>query len=167
MECSTSTEKLGFARYSNARPELLTDCKADSDGLKTISFLQAINDVLRDTSFELAYRALNELLLAVICYSPADEPALQAVWDDFMMCKVLPRIEGDDEKLSVSSDNVKTENLLDKLEQVLEKQLTAIWLTTRPELLLENADPAPCRSKAKLNWMKDRLERNSFTSFWP
>ena len=158
---------LGFARYSHAKPELLADCKEDSDGLKTISFLQAVNDVLRDTPFELAYRALNELLLAVICHSPADEHALQAVWDDFMMCKVLPRIEGDDEKLSVSSDTVKTENLLDKLEQVLEKQLTAIWLTTRPELLLESAGPAPCRSKAKLNWMKDRLERNSFTSFWP
>ncbi|WP_333608279.1 MrcB family domain-containing protein [Arsukibacterium sp.] len=158
---------LGFARYSHAKPELLADCKEDNDGLTTISFLQAVNDVLRDTPFELAYRALNELLLAVICHSPADKPELQAVWDDFMMCKVLPRIEGDDEKLSVSSDNFKTENLLDKLEQVLEKQLTAIWLTTRPELLLESANQVPCRSKAKLKWMKDRLERNSFTSFWP
>ncbi|WP_157610999.1 McrB family protein [Arsukibacterium perlucidum] len=158
---------LGFARYSHASPELLADCKEDSDGLKTISFLQAVNDVLRDTPFELAYRALNELLLAVICHSPADESALQAVWDDFMMCKVLPRIEGDDEKLSVSSDTVKAENLLDKLEQILEKQLTAIWSTNRPELLLESANPVPCRSKAKLIWMKERLERNSFTSFWP
>ncbi|MDP4536012.1 restriction endonuclease [Alkalimonas collagenimarina] len=160
-------KKLSFSRYSQARPELMAGCVADSDGMKTISFLQAVNDVLRDSPFELAYRALNELLLAVICHSPADEPSLQAVWDDFMMCKVLPRIEGDDEKLSVSSDTVKTENLLDKLEQVLEKQLTAIWSTTRPELLLENANPVLCRSEVKLEWMKNRLERNSFTSFWP
>lgn len=158
---------LVFARYSHAKPEFLADGKEDSDGLKTISFLQAVNDVLRDTPFELAYRALNELLLAVICHSPADEPALQAVWDDFMMCKVLPRIEGDDEKLAVSSGADKNGNLLNKLDQVLETHLAAIWQTGRPELLLETSNSVPCRSKAKLAWMNDRLTRNSFTSFWP
>lgn len=158
---------LGFARYSHARAELLAGCNADSNGQKTIMFLQAVNNVLRDTPFELAYRALNELLLAVICHNPADDNTLQAVWDDFMMCKVLPRIEGDDEKLAVSSDSDKNGNLLNKLEQVLETQLATIWQTGRPELLLETANVVPCRSKAKLAWMNDRLTRNSFTSFWP
>lgn len=158
---------LGFARYSHARAELLAGCNADSNGQKTIMFLQAVNNVLRDTPFELAYRALNELLLAVICHNPADDNTLQAVWDDFMMCKVLPRIEGDDEKLAVSSDSDKNGNLLNKLEQVLETQLATIWQTGRPELLLETANVVPCRSKAKLAWMNAMLTRNSFTSFWP
>lgn len=60
--------------------------------------LGAINGVLKDSPFELAYRALNELLLAVVCFQSKDDAALQAVWDDFLMTKVLPRIDGDAEK---------------------------------------------------------------------
>lgn len=61
--------------------------------------LSAVNAVLKNTPFELAFRALNELLLAVASSQPQDDLALKAVWDDFMMCKVLPRIEGDTDKL--------------------------------------------------------------------
>lgn len=167
----TKPKTLSFSRLSHASKESLANCPADVDGQKTIQFLKDVNKTLTDTPFELAYRALNELLLAVVCHNPQTETELQAVWDDFLMCKVLPRIEGDDEKLSVNLPN-SGDTLLDMLSQQLAASMDQIWLTQRPDLLRENlAADTPltvaCRSKAKIEWMKNRLERNSFTSFWP
>lgn len=150
----------------------------DRDGELSIQFLSKVNKVLKDTSFELAYRALNELLLAVIAVQPQDLSTLQAVWDDFLMCKVLPRLEGDVDKLSSTS------SLLEQLEVVLSLELRMIWRSTndsaltRPDLYRENrvtehdsvaAQPLQisCRTQAKLIWMRLRLERVGFTSFWP
>ena len=144
----------------------------DPDGSKSVNFLDAVNDVLRSTPFELAYRALNELLLAVACQKPSDEVELQAVWDDFMMCKVLPRIEGDTDKLG--SDP----SLLNKLSDLLSKHLDSIWIdqsgtTLRPDLYREKVSgddkliKVPCRSRTKLEWMTKRLTQSGFTSFWP
>lgn len=153
----------------------------DKDGLKTITFLAAVNSVLKNTPFELAFRALNELLIAVVSSQPKDELKLKAVWDDFMMCKVLPRIEGDTDKLTTADGKA----LLEELKVVLADYLTPIWQATtndyannRPDLYRERvvADDAadeekilsiPCRSRAKLNWMSDRLANTTFTSFWP
>ncbi|WP_306519901.1 DUF3578 domain-containing protein [Rheinheimera sp.] len=165
--------KLQFPRLSNASSDMMGGCVSDPDGQKTIGFLKAVNQVLTDTPFELAYRALNELLLAVICQNPQNDEELQAVWDDFLMCKVLPRIEGDDEKLaSFSGGAQSTQTILDELQRVLSVQLLVVWEKERPDLMRVSASATtpltvPCRSKAKLEWMKNRLERNSFTSFWP
>jgi hypothetical protein len=169
----TKPKTLRFSRLSNAPQQGLVNCAADQDGQKTIQFLQAVNQVLHDTPFELAYRALNELLLSVICHNPQTEEELQAVWDDFLMCKVLPRIEGDDEKLAGNAGSKNSsQTLLDDMANSLSTLLSLIWGTERLDLLRENISATtpltvPCRSKVKLQWMKDRLERNSFTSFWP
>jgi hypothetical protein len=136
----------------------------DDNAQKTIAFLQAVNQVLKGTLFETAYRALNECLLAVECEQPSDEKRLQAVWDDFLMMKILPRMEGDEDKLS--SPNTKDDNLFIALEKVLESQLSEIWESKRPDLLRDNAPDMECRSKAKIIRMKNLLE-NGFTSFWP
>jgi len=136
----------------------------------TIDFLKAINKVLKGTLFELAYRALNECLLAVACEQPQDEKHLQAVWDDFLMMKVLPRIEGDEDKLkSLKTDD---DNLFIALENLLKTQFDQIWEgTNRPDLLREHIDEPKkilikCRSKTKIQRMSKLLE-NGFTSFWP
>lgn len=151
-----------------------------NSGTATVSFLNEVNSVLKNTPFELAFRALNELLLAVISSQPKDDLALKAVWDDFMMCKVLPRIEGDTDKLTTSDGKA----LLTELNTVLAKQLAPIWQAEqgdknqRPDLYREKVtaedatDEAkvlhiPCRSKAKLKWMSDCLASATFTSFWP
>lgn len=151
----------------------------DSDGSKSINFLKSINKVLDDTPFQLAFRALNELLLAVISTYPEDEKQLQAVWDDFLMCKVLPRIEGDHDKLAIIDDSVNSheESLLTELTAILKQKLVDIWSMEddqeklRPDLYRKNIDGSvlyiACRSKAKLTWMQQRLERSGFTSFWP
>lgn len=169
----TQPKTLRFSRLSHATQQELVNCAADQDGQKTIQFLQAVNKVLHDTPFELAYRALNELLLSVICHNPQTDEELQAVWDDFLMCKVLPRIEGDDEKLAGNAGSKNSsQTLLDDLANSLSTLLYLIWGKERLDLLRENISATtpltvPCRSEVKLEWMKGRLERNSFTSFWP
>ena len=83
------------------------------------------------------------------------------------MTKVLPRIDGDSHKLG----ETETGSLLTRLATVAAAQCPAIWTTTRIDLLRETAHEkgidVPCRSKAKLAWMQERLASNGFTSFWP
>lgn len=177
---TSCNKRLSYPIWSNASKADLDDT-FDADGTKTVAFLSAVNAVLKNTPFELAFRALNELLLAVASSQPQDDLTLKAVWDDFMMCKVLPRIEGDTDKLTTSDGK----DLLVKLNTVLADQLAPIWLASdtdetnqRPDLYRENivADGATeeekvlrilCRSKAKLQWMSERLASATFTSFWP
>lgn len=176
---TSCNKRLSYPSWSHASKADL-DNTFDADGTKTVAFLSAVNAVLKNTPFELAFRALNELLLAVASSQPQDDLTLKAVWDDFMMCKVLPRIEGDTDKLTTSEGKA----LLVELSTVLADQLAPIWQAEqgdknqRPDLYRENivADGAteeekvlfiPCRSKAKLKWMSERLASAAFTSFWP
>ncbi|WP_418357916.1 McrB family protein [Shewanella basaltis] len=177
---TSCNKRLSYPIWSNASKADLANT-FDADGTKTVAFLSAVNAVLKNTPFELAFRALNELLLAVVSSQPQDDLTLKAVWDDFMMCKVLPRIEGDTDKLTTSDGKA----LLTELNTVLADQLAPIWLASetdeasqRPDLYREKivADGAteeekvlriPCRSNAKLKWMGERLASATFTSFWP
>ncbi len=143
----------------------------DVDGKKSIEFLNAINGVLKETPFELAYRALNELLISVACEKPQTHEELQAVWDDFLMTKVLPRIEGDADKLDKVFAKEKVEDKSDepKLLKVVKEQLN---IAERKDLFLQargGGDKAliPLRSPAKIEKMVERLESAGFTSFWP
>ena len=154
----------------------LVNVPFDSTGQKSVEFLKAINNVLESTPFELAYRALNELLLAVLCFKPQDEAALQAVWDDFLMSKVLPRIDGDTEKLSSAGGNAQEGadnrgDVLTALLAVIEVHFKEILADKRPDLLRKNEDDSrlliDCRARKKLEWMKRRLTDNGFTTFWP
>lgn len=177
FEPKVTHNALSYPIYSQASIDKLPPI--DSDGSKSISFLKSINRVLDDTPFQLAFRALNELLLAVTSAYPEDEKQLQAVWDDFLMCKVLPRIEGDHDKLAVIEDSVISheKSLLTELTVILKQELIDIWSMVddpdklRPDLYRKNIDGSvlyiACRSKAKLAWMQQRLERSGFTSFWP
>lgn len=176
---SNINKTISFPLWSDAKTSIeQLKSTADENGNKSIEFLNSVNAVLKNTPFELAYRALNELLLAVISAQPKDDLALKAVWDDFLMCKVLPRIEGDVDKLGSEK------SLLVKLESELSKQLTPIWdaatdsANARPDLYREKLveEDAPedekviriqCRSKGKIEWMNVRLSSAGFTSFWP
>lgn len=159
---------LSYPLYSQAKLPMFASVTADCDASKTTAFFNAINAVLKQTPFELAFRAFNELCLAVISFSPQTELELTAVFDDFLMCKVLPRIEGDDDKLVGNSE----QNLLEQLEMVLVDKLANIWQGTRPDLLrevIEQPDETvmvACRSATKLVRMRKLLE-SGFTSFWP
>lgn len=134
---------------------------------ESCEFLSKINVVLKHSPFELAYRALNELLLSVKCINPKNEIELQSVWDDFLMMKVLPRIEGDSEKLDFDGEK----SLLTNLEAIMREQLSAIWEgKKRIDLFRETNEGdvinIECRSKAKISWMQTKLEKFGFTHFW-
>jgi len=231
---------------------------ADCDGERTVQFIGDLNKVLKDSPFELAYRALNEAILSVACFArgatpannsvggsssedlittaadagqlnggasgsgespvetaPAndsittaagagqpnggasdgsespDEFALLAAWDDFLMQKVLPRIEGDGAKLKALREIGKSEvklppqfgrdTILHQLYKLVGEKLKPIWGSesddayestnaepTRPDLLrlVEGRKVIPCRSRKKLRWMMQRLKANHFTDFW-
>jgi len=161
-------KSLRFSRYSNATQADLVSVAADVNGARSVAFLKAINEPLRGTPFELAFRAMNELLLAVKCFAPADEETLEAVWDDFLMTKLLPRIEGDAEKLRADGERSLLTGLQDKVAQLLAKSAAT---GTRPDLLQADVSGAtvqvPLRSLKKIKWMQERLTNNAFTSFWP
>lgn len=167
FEPATQPKTLGFPVLSAATRDDLAAIVADAGGVKSIAFLAAINAVLKTSPFELAYRALNELLLAVVCFQPKDDAELQAVWDDFLMTKVLPRIDGDAEKLSADGES----SLLTRLQDEIKKQFTVIASLQRPDLLREKIGGGSCmidcRSAQKLAWMQERLRMNGFTTFWP
>lgn len=174
---SIKNETLSYPIYSQVN---IADLPAiDSNGEKTISFLNAINELLLNTPFKLAYRALNELLLALVSQKPGNYLELIAVWDDFLMCKVLPRIEGDIDKLM---NGLSEESLLVQLGKKLRIEFKDIieqktgedesGSILRPDLYRkDNSTNSPvqieCRSLDKLNWMQERLENSGFTSFWP
>lgn len=145
---------------------------ADPLGEKSISFLAQVNEILKKTPFELAYRSLNELLITVANFNPQDEAQLQAVWDDFVMTKILPRIEGDIDRLASIQSRGTGSSVLFELLVVLEKLLTDIWeAPDRTDWYrLQSSDQnemIPCRSRAKIQWMQNRLQNSGFTSFWP
>lgn len=167
---------LTYPLVSSVSREALKGVDADPDGAKTVAFLSGVNSILKGSPFELAYRALNELLLSVLCQNPQDQQTLLAVWDDFLMMKVLPRIEGDQEKLSVfggiNEDGIESRDILGKLSEHLEVSIKEVWENGRPDLLRASINEGEtlsveCRSKAKLEWMQHRLQTNGFTSFWP
>jgi hypothetical protein len=155
------------------------DVDKEGDNSRSVLFLQQINTILKNTPFQLAYRALNELLLSVYCFQPKDDFELKAIWDDFLMQKILPRIEGDSQKLKHFGDNLefkldttlygKPSSLLHELYSLLEHDdmLGEVWDgEIRPDLLRETEDKIECRSKKKLKWMMKRLKSNHFTDFW-
>lgn len=108
------------------------------------TLLNALNEALDDTPFKIAYRVQNELILyfTELLRENADAK-LATAFDDIMMMKVLPRIEGDDELLGNRSSGA-LHNLKDFAEQ---HDLT--------------------KSIDKIEEMLKRLERSHFTSFWP
>lgn len=169
FEPNSEPKALSYPVFTDGRNKAELSDTHDTDGALSIDFLTQINAILHNTPFKLAYRALNELLLTVMIQKPEDVIGLQAVWDDFLMCKVLPRIEGDIDKLSKGDSE---QNILEQLSGLLNLLLAEIWDTqVRPDLFQKSAKDGSvltieCRSKAKLEWMNSQL-KNGFTSFWP
>lgn len=123
--------------------ELIED-EAESLKTKVIDLMEALDGVLKDTPFRVAYRVQNELVL--YCRNllfanqgkSIDELFPQAA-DALLTMKVLPRIEGD--------------------EDMVDKPLNALETWTA-----ENNYTA---SNAKIKEMLVRLNRSHYTSYWP
>lgn len=102
----------------------------------------------------------------------ADKKWLASILDEFVMTKILPRIEGDIDKLGLKDREADT-NILQVLNNFLIShevfQVITKTESTRFDLFRENGDDpieVPCRSIVKIEWMISRLEKSGYTSFW-
>ena len=141
--------------------------------------LDAVNAALKGTPFEVSYRVLNELTIMVgvmLDDAPEGKPLdeiIDAAVNDILLMKILPRIEGDTETFALSRSFREAHNLPynDRLEW-----LAALAPDRAPALpapedaeAAEAADGAPHRmtAKEKINEMRERLNNQEFTRFWP
>lgn len=128
--------------------EVLKELKHDqANTLKQglVNKLDAINNCLKNTPFQVSYRVLNEMCVyAGVLLSEGltiDMAIAQAV-DQITLMKILPRIEGDEDMFVVDKQNK------NRLEMMM-------------ELFDENSE-----SYKKLEEMNNRLD-SGFTRFWP
>jgi len=74
------------------------------DGNTIIKYLKELNDLLEDTPFKIAYRVRDEFLLYAYNYNLiGDKPEdwLIQTLDKMTLMKILPRIEGDEDKTAI------------------------------------------------------------------
>lgn len=162
-----SIGKLGAAELIGNAVEGV-DVYADNKGVcdRVINYLKAINGELEGTPFKVAYRTRNEFLLYVVNNLPynkdenGEDIALEVVMaralDEITSMKILSRIEGDTEKI---------DDLLDRLKEVIKKQLNEISSGKEYSGTKDKEGTEYSVSLAKLKEMKLRL-KSGYTSFW-
>ena len=162
-----SIGKLGAAELIGNAVEGV-DVYADNKGVcdKVINYLKAINGELEGTPFKVAYRTRNEFLLYVVNNLPynkdeneediAQEVVMARALDEITSMKILSRIEGDTEKIG---------DLLDRLKEVIKKQLNEISSGKEYSGTKDKEGTEYSVSLAKLKEMKLRL-KSGYTSFW-
>lgn len=109
-------------------------------GKTVIEYLQTINSILENSPFKIAYRVRDEFLLYAYNYSQIEDKTenwLDEVLDKMTLMKILPRIEGDEDK---------TESLEELIDLFKERNFH--------------------ESLAKAEEMQNRRERYHYTSFW-
>ena len=162
-----SIGKLGAAELIGNAVEGV-DVYADNKGVcdRVINYLKAINGELEGTPFKVAYRTRNEFLLYVVNNLPynkdengediAQEVVMARALDEITSMKILSRIEGDTEKIG---------DLLDRLKEVIKKQLNEISSGKEYSGTKDEEGTEYSVSLAKLKEMKLRL-KSGYTSFW-
>jgi len=162
-----SIGKLGAAELIGNAVEGV-DVYADNKGVcdRVINYLKAINGELEGTPFKVAYRTRNEFLLYVVNNLPynkdengediAQEVVMARALDEITSMKILSRIEGDTEKIG---------DLLDRLKEVIKKQLNEISSGKEYSGTKDKEGTEYSVSLAKLKEMKLRL-KSGYTCFW-
>ena len=102
-----------------------------------IDYLEAINNILSDSPFKIAYRVRDEFLIYLTHFLQLNDNVNQAL-DNMTLMKILPRIEGDETKTKV----------------ILKSLLNA---SETEELT---------NTKTKVSEMLKKLDNYHYTSFW-
>ena len=176
------------AKYVSAK-EVLTLCSTVKDngdirnyikgnGKEGLSQrLEEINKVLNGTPFTVSYRVMNELTIYLaVLLDQAEEKGEAVTLDSFkgyvetaidkiLLMKILPRVEGDDEMFHISDKERNANELSDQAEDGHE--FTKLdWLKQiAPQHNEDNQNEY--MAVDKLSEMIERLNRQSFTRFWP
>lgn len=114
-----------------------------------LGILEKWNGIFEGTAFRIAYRTINESLL--IAASLADLPEADAL-DWIAMAKLLPRLEGDEDRLGYDRDG-DDGTYLDAVASDWSGRFGDAWEGSR--------------AKRKLEFMTSRLRRSGFTTYWP
>ncbi len=116
-----------------------------------LEYLEAVNAHLEGTPFKLAYRARNEIMVYVV-ERTEDGSDLPTALDEATALKILPRIEGDEQKIA--------KVWLDALSELIAGKLTSLaGQSSYPPKGVKSV------SLVKLAQMSKRLE-GGYTSFW-
>lgn len=175
------------AKYVSAK-EVLTLCSTVKDNEDIRNYiigngeeglpqrLEEINKVLNGTPFTVSYRVMNELTiyLAVLLDQAKEKEEVtldsfkgyvETAIDKILLMKILPRVEGDDEMFHISDRERNANELSDQAEDGHE--FTKLdWLKQiAPQHNEDNQDEY--MAVDKLSEMIERLNRQSFTRFWP
>jgi hypothetical protein len=156
-------------RYVTADEVLEEHPDAADDIVKIVpEKLENINKALKGTPFEVSYRVLNELtiMVGVLLDSKKEGETLDDIinqaLDRILLMKILPRIEGDSDMFNLSKDF--------KQENHVEYNNRLEWLMElAPEIVAEEQEGEEHRQTAreKIKEMKERLQNQEFTRFWP
>lgn len=176
------------AKYVSAK-EVLTLCSTVKDNEDIRNYikgngkeglpqrLEEINKVLNGTPFTVSYRVMNELTIYLaVLLDQAEEKGEEVTVDSFkgyvetaidkiLLMKILPRVEGDDEMFHISDKERNANELSDQAEDGHE--FTKLdWLKQiAPQHNEDNQNEY--MAVDKLSEMIERLNRQSFTRFWP
>lgn len=176
------------AKYVSAK-EVLTLCSTVKDNEDIRNYiigngeeglpqrLEEINKVLNGTPFTVSYRVMNELTIYLaVLLDQAKEKGEEVTLDSFkgyvetaidkiLLMKILPRVEGDDEMFHISDRERNANELSDQAEDGHE--FTKLdWLRQiAPQHNEDNQNEY--MAVDKLSEMIERLNRQSFTRFWP
>ena len=176
------------AKYVSAK-EILTHCSTVTNNEDMHNYiigkgeiglpqrLNEINKVLNGTPFTVSYRVMNELTIYLaVLLDQAEEEGKEITFDSFkqyvetaidriLLMKILPRVEGDDEMFHISDKERNANELSDQTEDGHE--FTKLdWLKQiAPQHNEDNQNEY--MAVDKLAEMIERLNRQSFTRFWP
>lgn len=176
------------AKYVSAK-EVIKNCTAitkNEDILKYIKGetenglpqrLEETNKALYGTPFMVSYRVMNELTIYLaVLLDKAEEDGQEislevckqlanTAIDKILLMKILPRVEGDDEMFRISEKERTANGFSDQADDGHE--FTKLdWLRQiAPQHTEDNKDSY--MAVDKLSEMIERLNRQSFTRFWP
>lgn len=165
------TELMPLLTEQNAllvnRPQKASEVQDRIDGGKVIAYLKAVNALLDSTPFKLGYRAANEAMLYVsACKDLAGEQfSIGKALDEFTLMKILSRIEGDDNRLSIDEKDARIEAagitgaVTDNGEHSI-NLLNCLRAIVRQHIGQDTA------TEQKINSMYNTLVREHFVSYW-
>ena len=159
-----------FRQYYVTADEVLEEHAEVAEELKKElpARLEAVNKALKGTPFEVSYRVLNELtiMVGVMLDDKKEGDSLNSIIDrainNILLMKILPRIEGDAEMFALSK-KYKDENEVTYNDRLEWLQALAPDIQPSDEEGKEHQSTA----KEKIQEMRDRLENQEFTRFWP
>lgn len=110
---------------------------------QVINYLKEVNNILEGTPFKIAYRTRNEFLLYAVNRRAFDaESSLDIALDEMTSMKILPRIEGDSERVKQPLE-------------ALKQMMTDKGWTEEKSVSLK-----------KINEMLTKLQQSGYTSYW-